>query len=453
MNLFIAVVTGQNVSNLPPILQFAHAGDRVVWLESAHAAKQAWAVGAIKVLDGRGIDSSLFSLEGDINNPLSVQQSAEKMIAQHGKAGDSLFMVLNGGQKLTPFGLALAGRGWRDKLNRPVCFLYGDDRPAELQIFTGRIGVQVQLCPYTRERMLSFAEVLTVGGATMRYWKTIWKPGDVVETERYGRIPEINRLVHYREIMRFSGEKVDQLNWPAYDDWASRSKKIFREKMNSIFQDERICMPVPSTKDMDYLLTRIVSFMRSDRFKPHKPRYQLSNAEQKILEDEGWAVPGETTGERFEKAVLRRVTRFFAHRPEYAAAIKEIVWGAQIEAAEFDVAIILLNGVILHLECKSGMATVKDMQSRQWTLQSSASRLARMYVVTPFFPELSTEQWFASHYKVWKRHREQGLPLLTFGPYKHPDPYPVPGSADGHYEQAPPVFEDALDKLMASYVG
>ena len=38
--LFVVVSTGQNVANLPPLLEHAREGDEVLWIESEAAREQ-----------------------------------------------------------------------------------------------------------------------------------------------------------------------------------------------------------------------------------------------------------------------------------------------------------------------------------------------------------------------------------------------------------------------------
>ncbi|MDQ7005481.1 MAG: hypothetical protein Q9N67_11410 [Ghiorsea sp.] len=43
--VFVAISTGQQVANLPPILALADKHDRVLWLESDFARKAQWVNG------------------------------------------------------------------------------------------------------------------------------------------------------------------------------------------------------------------------------------------------------------------------------------------------------------------------------------------------------------------------------------------------------------------------
>jgi len=105
-NLFIAVATGQNVANLPPILEPGEPGDRVLWAVSPEAGKRGWAEGASSVLREHGFEVLKWAEVKDINNPHAVLHGLEVPMKHNLNAGDGLLVVANGGQKLTPIGLS-----------------------------------------------------------------------------------------------------------------------------------------------------------------------------------------------------------------------------------------------------------------------------------------------------------------------------------------------------------
>lgn len=71
--LFVLVSTGQNVANLPPVLEHAEAGDWIVWVESDLARCQDWARGARQVLKQRGLRIVEASIAvRQINDPVQV---------------------------------------------------------------------------------------------------------------------------------------------------------------------------------------------------------------------------------------------------------------------------------------------------------------------------------------------------------------------------------------------
>ncbi len=113
--LFVLVSTGQNVANLPPVLERANPGDLVLWVESAFAREKKWAVGARRVLAGYKLEVLPGSIEvHDINAPDEVANACRPAVEAWRGKGVRSVLVANGGLKLTPIGLL---RAW-DELER-----------------------------------------------------------------------------------------------------------------------------------------------------------------------------------------------------------------------------------------------------------------------------------------------------------------------------------------------
>src|SRR5918999_4404185 len=76
--LFIVVSTGQNLANLPPILEYAKQGDAVLWVESLDAQRQRWSAGAREVLERYGLTNLPESVPvEDINDPVQIAQALD----------------------------------------------------------------------------------------------------------------------------------------------------------------------------------------------------------------------------------------------------------------------------------------------------------------------------------------------------------------------------------------
>lgn len=84
--LYIVVATGQNVANLPPILETSDPGDHVFWLESNAASRAEWAAGAKQVLAENGlIELESVNVE-EINDPSHICQVCASIARRsHGK--------------------------------------------------------------------------------------------------------------------------------------------------------------------------------------------------------------------------------------------------------------------------------------------------------------------------------------------------------------------------------
>ncbi len=433
--LFIAVATGQNVSNLPPILQFGERGDKVLWLESDLAAKKGWAKGAIQLLDRRGLSSDQQSIDGDINNPSAVQQAILGWLSKHKDDAHIVYIVLNGGQKLTPFGLALAGRKWRDEFKKKLIFIYGDDCPAQLQVYENTIGSQPKMLAYNASRMLSLEEVLMVNGVALTNKPKRIDWNNPPKKSRYGTDVAFTRLVHHYAIRDTDIQESD-CNWPPYDTWAEKSKRNFKDKLSKLFKRFGL-QTVASKKDNDDFNTSLVKIIRE--FKPRKPKASIQAENRKQLEQEGW-LNGDAVimGQNFEYAVANRVARYLADRADVASIVRECWLNPQINGAEWDVVIVLVNGIVINLECKSWQAEKKDLDARLRVLRSASGRLARMSVVMPLFKELEGEPSYEHMHKNYEQVQKVfGIAAL---------PLTIPGKSGDE-----PRFEAELDRLFQAY--
>lgn len=149
----------------------------------------------------------------------------------------------------------------------------------------------------------------------------------------------------------------------------------------------------------------------------------------------------------FECLVFHRVVSFLEKRPNYTSIIKEIVGHAKVfgpsnaDALEYDVAIVLVNGIVLNFECKSGTNhKVKDLQSRILAQERSSSRLGKMFVVFPYFPGSSS---FFKYNTLWRE--LQKFPFINLTPFT-PQQYAHVGV------RQPVFFEKNLDRILRFYL-
>ena len=450
MNLFVAVATGQNVSNLPPILQFARRGDETLWLESNMAAARGWADGAIEVLDARGIASHRAPIRGDINDPEAVRTALKEFLVANRDRHKELNLVLNGGQKLTPFGLALAARYWRDRLGRPVRFLYGDDRPSRVQVREGSVGAPMRLEAYDRARMPGLEEVLKAGGSRL---VDAGKPLDLhhpIPPTAYDTDPGFVDLAHRAAALR-EDDGGGKCPWPGWNAWSQGSKKTFNQHMTPLL--EALAGGSVSREEKKDFYARLVRILRE--FSPRLPTPSVSRADKRRLVEEGWWKDANTQrfGERFEEVVAGRVQRFLAGRSEIASTIREVRCNVRVPDAEWDIVLVLTNGILVVLECKSWSARKKDMDARIHVLQRASGRLARMCLVAPLFPEHADKPWFPAMHDNFEKMRGFELPMLAFTlPERNglsPAFYVVPRRKDEF--PWPEPFEHSLQRMLAPY--
>lgn len=167
--LFVAVATGQNVANLPPILELAEEGDGVVWLESPQSQQGKWTAGANEVLQRRGLEVYPSEMIREINDYAAIVEACANIVGRRGD-GCQLYVVVNGGTKLTKVGLYSGFYEVR------ATFLYGSDRPVELRIFPDAFQEQAIQRSYRRAD-LALKDVLCVAGYRLLSGVPIWPEG------------------------------------------------------------------------------------------------------------------------------------------------------------------------------------------------------------------------------------------------------------------------------------
>ncbi len=172
---------------------------------------------------------------------------------------------------------------------------------------------------------------------------------------------------------------------------------------------------------------------------------------------EGWWKDADTPrfGARFEEVVAGRVLRFLKSHPKIANIIREVRCNAKTRDAEWDIVLVLTNGILVVLECKAWSAQKKDMDARIQVLQRASSTLARMYLVAPLFPEHADKSWFPEMHDNHHNMRRLGLPMLSFtletATEGHPAKYIVPRRKNDF--KWPDAFEHSLEKMLLPYVG
>ncbi len=153
--LFVVVSTGQNVANLPPLLEHAVPGDQVVWVESAEARRAFLSRGARSVLTRLGLERLPDIEIEEVDDLEALVARSEPTVRLARERGLRPHLILNGGQKLTPLGLL---RAWGEL--DPV-LLYGQDRPAVCRTFPSTLNRAAEVRPYTKPT-LDLLEILEV---------------------------------------------------------------------------------------------------------------------------------------------------------------------------------------------------------------------------------------------------------------------------------------------------
>jgi len=338
---------------------------------------------------------------------------------------DAVYLVANGGTKLSPVGLLSAFAPTAPRR------LYGDERPAVYSVYPAGLGGAPEVRPYTRHE-LDLPDILRVNGCTfatcgraIKIWPAAL-PGRVAD-ERYGADENYTMGLHCEVHARFNapvaGERVPFATLAAtvpdaYQKWQRTIEAAHRARL---LNDDRLRDVYSATLNLDNVARRAAGAATGPP-----------------------AIPaGDGIGASFERAVARRA-RAWVERTRHTAV--QSVWTDVIVArdrtpheqdVQFDVLLVLTNGVLIHLECKSAEVDVPDLDRRAFRLKEAGSQLARLVVVLPLYASRADEPWAARLQAARSAIEARHLTVLPFTWAGDP----VEG----------PTFETELERLLAPY--
>lgn len=495
--LFVAVATGQNVANLPPILEMGRRGDAVLWVLSPGAASGSGTTGANHVLERRGLRILPPASVEDINVPSAVASGVLGPLTEAVQRAGRLVVVLNGGQKLTPIGLAAVAQAAGGTESR---LLYGQSQPAELWVIQPDTW-EVERRPYSQS--LTVPEILACSGyaiANRGEARPVWyRRQGVLSRPAASYPPEdeaanaLHREYHlrgratrfelfapgYEELASFFGEQA-LTSWKATVDrfLAAGEEVLCRRLYEATVQLLGCGAFVPGWGRLDasekerlrtglHAVRQHVRRLRraepsADLSPPLKEVYLVVRSRLRIAAEQCMARRHPTLpplGPAFEAAVEGRLVEWLGGGGRGTQVVSE-VWanvkvgrkGVALVDAEFDLLLALVNGILVHLECKSFTADQKDLDARLTTLQASGSRLAEMVVVGPVYSRHAEEDWLRHVENL--RQRIESLGRSRFIPFTMRG---QPGfyrrqAADGSEETVQvPSFEESLTELLGKY--
>jgi hypothetical protein len=435
--LFVLVSTRQNIANLPPLLEHANPGDSVLWIESAEARRGQWSHHARRVLQARGL-VQLPAFEVDhVNDPTQVVAVCSRIISQHREA-QKVYIVTNGGNKLTPLGVLL---GLREL--RPIV-LYGDDKPVVFWTFEESFSKPPVIQHYQRHNV-DLPDILQLSGhdliepeTAIRFW-----PGPVpakFSRQRYGCDRVFTRELHAaHHSWWLPGEPGDPVH---FDDLA---RVLPQGRIQGWRRAIHEAMISPDPESDESLRTIY-----------HSTRNLVDDAVRARSRAESGAVhPAASLGECFEQAVALRTHQWLeSRRPRavHSAWYNVRVGREDRVIAQFDVLLVLKNGILWHLECKTFTTNQKDLDARLFTLQRAGSQLARMAVCAPLLTQYMGEEWFAGQQELRELLEPRGQPpYLPFTLPGQPIAYNWPNSSGTSTACQCPTFEDGLARLLHEY--
>jgi len=381
-SLFVALSTGQNIANILPILELAEPGDQVLWVESATAQHKQWGKGACEVLKHHGV-SDIVPLQLTDDDPASLQQA----LAGHEAVQDSGFLVKligNGGTKLQMLAAFHAMNGKLDEL------LYNHDQRCVLErrrYCNGRPEPVVRQI-YHRHG-IDLADVLACNGREILAGdeQRLWPNQDQPSLPCYGTDSEWTRDCHQRVADWTKGHPKKPKK--AFD--YGRAAELAPEQAKNFHrQILAVCGLPANTKLKKSALEDL--YNRAHRL--DKEAWEFQNKHGSLDQ----SVPH--LGNELEDAVAARVSQWLTMQPEFSAIVQSIWQNVKIrlthgseDLAELDVALLLRNGVLISLECKSFDVPLKDMNSRLGEIQRSSSQLARIAICAPSYPMFSACSW------------------------------------------------------------
>jgi hypothetical protein len=436
---FIAVATGQNLANLPPIIEMARPGDAVLWLETAQAQRAGWADGARRILARRGL-ANLPPLPLP-EEPAAIIEAVRAVLAS--PLCPNPVFVHNGGTKTTALAIEAAAG------TRPRVVLYGQEAPAELWLMPDGIGGPLHRAPY-RGAALTLGEILACRGygilnpaEARRIWPDAAQPGD----DDYGSDADATAAAHDAAFARSAALAAAERGFAAYGDLATLAPAKLARWVRTTTDQAAVFQREAGEKAQGTALAR---------------RYFESIFNGALRLSRGLTAPAQVPaaqmlGPRFERAVARRL-RHWLERHGAAHHVTEAWHGVKVGLpgkggveAEWDLVLVLSNAVVVSIECKTFDVVRKDLDARLLNLQRATTRPSRMTVCLPVYTEFHDREWMRDIVGKLDRMRATGQEYLPFTLQDQPRQLSI-RRADGTWHEEPvPSFEEALAQSLARY--
>jgi hypothetical protein len=509
--LFVVIATGQNVANFPPILECAQPGDKVLWLESPHAAQLNWRQPA---------EQALMKAHIEMLPPLPVPEEASvalwgdklrESVARCRQQGWQPVLVLNGGHKLMAL---ILWEIWRDL--QPM-LIYNFDRPAALWISESGLYGPSQLRPY-RQHRFDLEEVLTLNHHQLHnrpcpgcVWcsyqpaealanlPATFEPIHLVQTllaqssvgQRWRPLLEWLPEVQLRQaitaglpeswlanVLNFAVSQ--RPNEQIYENIYHAALRVLKN-LNVLplladwefaYYDEMVGL-VGKTKLQTWqrelwgLVPRLSAKERKQTLTPEllqkvflKVCQQVYVVAPDVSSSVAKPAPAWSSGQQFELVVAKRVAEFLQDNLPAKQIVQSVYAGVKVSpiqepqsvAAELDVLLVLKNGILIHIECKTGVWTRKDLDARLTNLRRLGSSIAVLAVCAPLFTDDEHFNLLRGHDTRMQLEKSREIRYLPFTKPGQPRHYTITGETgeEQAYEVEP--FEQALFRLLQPYM-
>lgn len=194
--------------------------------------------------------------------------------------------------------------------------------------------------------------------------------------------------------------------------------------------------------------------------KIHQEHYEYG---QQARKSQNVAIPSTDLGILLEDAVEQRLLNWLNKSTSAQKVIQSVWRNVSIcqkatpdrEMAEWDIVLVLKNGILLYIECKAfeGSASQKELDARSVNLRQASSNLALMIVCTPIYTKFQNEKWFKGLHQL-KNRVESVMGRLSFLPFTLPDQPETYTVKLGRRKESGtcPSFEDALIQILQPYI-
>jgi len=479
--LHVAISTAQTAAIVIPILSVGKPGDSVLFINSVSAKSLGWTDRSAQVLKENGF-SSLPNIDVDDDVQLNIfaiagliRQRLGNYLPQYAKT----FVHLNGGQKMTAIGLFEAVQ------NENITFVYMDNQPVQLVILEqGKIEYrpvpfQVELNdvlklygsrispdmaipkPVKLENtgLPAMAQEALLAATLFKIFERPDDPGESKQNDLRTLLDEIQPLVNELSLensrnRNLSNTPINRFLKKPWDKEQSSRPLLKEEAIRNCLKTEYLTF----YKSLKNMLNPNVN---------NNFRIQLNEDESRSLHKHGFIRENQTAGINpsdikqrlgfyFEAQVLTRLQHFLAEHNEFEKIISEIWSGLKLTgenkpaiiSGEYDIFLLLRNGIGISLECKTFLFEEKDLFARIARLNRRTSILSQQWLVIPFYtePEIFNKRMLDNYITLL----ELGIPVIPFGRIGQPDHLIDHKTGEKIIVQN---FETALSNKLKIYLG
>ncbi len=492
--LFVAIATGQNVANLPPIINIGIKGDDVLWIVSETALQQNWLNGSNRVLQKRGftiLESLTISNELMVQ-PFKLMEIFLNTVYRMSLNNKEIVFVMTGGQKTAVMGIVLA------LLQRDLNFklVYQDIKPVKLWVTNKK---KLNFEPLDINEALSLEELLEVYNFSKKdntYKEPIQlfpefdlnlSEEEKIAYQQYIENSEISFLL-FQIFSKFSKNKNNlKMNFPLpqhlYEQFQIQIRHWFHKSFyNIIYPFNKLKKNIT---DVEYLKKNMGTLKNEERekkifflmyklFRDLLSRYQDDQLYFKIepymanlLREAGWIDEKcnnnirknnlrRRIGEFFEKMVAFRLIQFIKNDQAIQNIISEIWLNYPVrrkddeyrEFMEGDIFIVLKNATIIYLECKTFKISEQDIFSKLERFRQVSGFVNKSYVVIPIFSVWPAESHeYADVFNLLENLNRVGIEYIPFTGIQHSN---VMNLKERRLEV--PTFEEKLSKIFKPFI-